>query len=363
MPSKRVVVAMSGGVDSSVAAAVLKQQGYDVIGMMLRLWSEPGKENSNRCCTPDSMAVARRVAARLGIPFYAVDAQEEFKNTVVRYFIDGYSRGETPNPCMVCNRHIRFGFLLEHALKLGADYLATGHYAQVTGTQEGIFKLLRSVDNHKDQSYILHVLDQQQLSRALFPVGGYTKPEVREMACSFDIQVSARPDSQDLCFLAGEDYRDFLARNAPDILIPGPIKNQDGDEIGVHKGLAFYTIGQRKGLGLSSLWPQYVIQKELSSNTLLVGPSQSMGRSDMIAEEVHWVSGDPPQAEFRAQVKIRYKARQTWAQISPLPNRRIRVLFDEPLRDITPGQAAVIYTGDECLGGGIISQESEVDNQ
>ncbi len=353
--SKRVVVAMSGGVDSSVAAALLQKQGYDVVGIMLRIWSEPGRETSNKCCTPESMAAARRVAARLDIPFYAVDAQSDFKDSVVEYFIDGYASGITPNPCLECNRRIRFGYLLDRAMKIGADYLATGHYARVASPGNGEYKLMRGVDAQKDQSYVLHVLDQEQLSRSLFPVGEYTKTEIRELAHTFGIHLADRPDSQDLCFLAGEDYRDFLKRNAGELLASGPIMNQHGEEIGRHHGLAYYTIGQRKGLGISSALPQYVIAKEISDNTLIVGPSESLGRDKLLATDVHWVSGDQPARDFRAQVKTRYSARLTWATVFPLPDNRVQVIFDENIRDITPGQAAVFYEGDVCIGGGIIS--------
>ena len=209
----KVVVAMSGGVDSSVAAALLKQQGHEVTGMMLRLWSEPGKEDSNRCCTPDSMAQARRVAAKLEIPFYVLDAKEIFRKTVVNYFLQGYADGQTPNPCLVCNREIRWEFLLQHALALGADFMATGHYARVDTAPDGRKLLRRGVDPAKDQSYVLHVLNQEKLARALFPAGDYTKPEIRAIAEGLGLSVAKRPDSQDLCFLAGEDYRPFLARN------------------------------------------------------------------------------------------------------------------------------------------------------
>jgi tRNA-specific 2-thiouridylase len=223
MGKQKVVVAMSGGVDSSVAAALLKQQGYDVTGMMLRLWSEPGKEESNRCCTPDAMAQARRVAGILDIPFYVIDAKEVFRETVVQYFLDGYARGETPNPCLVCNRQIRWTFLLNHALALGAEFMATGHYVQRMKAENGKIKLLRAVDHSKDQSYVLHVLKQDQLAHALFPVGEFPKPEIRRIAADFGLPTASRADSQDLCFLAGEDYRGFLRRNASEILVSGEI--------------------------------------------------------------------------------------------------------------------------------------------
>ncbi len=252
---QKVVVAMSGGVDSSVAAALLKQQGYEVIGMMLRLWSEPGKEDSNRCCTPNSMMQARRVAAKLDIPFYVVDAKDVFRKTVVQYFLDGYAAGETPNPCLVCNRTIRWEFLLDRALALGAEHLATGHYARTRKTEDGRIRLLRSVDETKDQSYVLHVLTQDKLQRAFFPVGEYPKSEIRQIAESFGLPTASRADSQDLCFLAGEDYRNFLQRNAPHINQPGDIVTPQGKVLGKHCGLANYTIGQRKGLGIASPVP------------------------------------------------------------------------------------------------------------
>jgi tRNA-uridine 2-sulfurtransferase len=351
----KVVVAMSGGVDSSVAAALLKQQGYDVIGMMLRLWSEPGKEESNRCCTPDSMAMARRVAAKLDIPFYVVNAKEVFRETVVQYFLDGYAAGVTPNPCLMCNRQIRWTFLLEHALALGADFMATGHYARKKTTDEGIHQLLRAVDPAKDQSYILHVLNQDQLARALFPVGEYPKPEIRNMAESLGLPVYKRPDSQDLCFLAGEDYRSFIQRNAAEMLVPGAILTRTGETLGQHNGLANYTIGQRKGLGVASPVPLYVLGKDAAKNTLIVGEADELGTSELIAADVSWISGEAPGEPIRAEVKIRYTAREAWAQVTPLTGgRQARVRFDAPQRDVTPGQAAVFYAGDLLIGGGII---------
>jgi tRNA-specific 2-thiouridylase len=344
---------MSGGVDSSVTAALLQQQGYEVIGMMLRLWSESGRQDDNRCCTPDAMAQARRVAALLNIPFYAVDAQQPFYDVVVQTFKDGYTQGITPNPCLACNRSIRWGFLLRRALALGAGYMATGHYARVEG-QPGRRRLLRALDPDKDQSYVLHVLGQEQLAHALFPLGELTKPQVRQMARQLHLPVAERPDSQDLCFLGRGDYRDFLRRNVPAVEQPGPVLTAQGQEIGRHQGLAFYTIGQRKGLGLSGPRPLYVLAKDLGRNALIVGGEDELGQTELVAGPLHWVSGQPPMGETRLQVKIRYKAPLAWGTVTPLPEGRVHVRFDQPLRDITPGQAAVLYDGEECLGGGLI---------
>lgn len=350
----KVVVAMSGGVDSSVAAALLKEQGYDVIGMMLRLWSEPGKEDSNRCCTPDSMAQARRVAAKLDIPFYVVDAKDVFHNTVVQYFLEGYARGETPNPCLICNRQIRWTFLLDHALALGADFMATGHYVRKQTTDKG-HQLLRAVDRSKDQSYVLHVLNQEKLAKALFPVGDYPKPEIRALAEKHGLSTATRKDSQDLCFLAGEDYRNFLQRNAAGMLRPGEIVTSEGRSIGGHNGLANYTIGQRKGLGITSSVPLYVLGKNTGSNTLIVGRQEELGSSELIARDVNWLAGDIPGEPFHADVKSRYTAKEAEALVTPVDANQVHVRFDAPQRDITAGQAAVFYQGDVLIGGGIIS--------
>jgi tRNA-uridine 2-sulfurtransferase len=350
----RVVVAMSGGVDSSVAAALLKEQGYDVIGMMLRLWSEPGKEESNRCCTPDSMAQARRVAAKLDIPFYVIDAKDVFRETVVQYFLDGYARGETPNPCLICNRQIRWTFLLDHALALDADYMATGHYVRIKKDEGGRVKLLRAVDHSKDQSYVLHVLNQEKLARALFPVGDYPKTEIRAIAEKFGLPTALRKDSQDLCFLAGEDYRNFLQRNAAEMLQPGEILTRDGRSVGNHNGLANYTIGQRKGLGIASLVPLYVLGKDSLTNSLIVGTQEELGSRELTARDVNWISGEVPSEPFRAEVKIRYTAKEAEAWVTPVDGNKAQVQFDAPQRDITAGQAAVFFQGDLLVGGGII---------
>lgn len=369
-PKIRVVAAMSGGVDSSVAAALLVKQGYEVIGLMMRLWGEPDSNGGahNRCCAPDSMVQARRVAEMLDIPFYAVDTQQTFKTKIVDFFIDGYASGVTPNPCVECNRHIRWDFLLNRALSLGAQYLATGHYARVRPSpalagrgaggedERQSFQLLKAVDEKKDQSYVLSVMGQAQLRHALFPLGEYTKAEVRELAREFKLPVAERPESQDLCFLADNDYRRFLGQYAGDSLRPGPIQRTDGTVIGQHEGLPLYTIGQRKGIGIAAPEPLYVLGTKPDSNALIVGTVDELGSDRLTAARVNWVSGHVPEIPVQAQVKIRYKAPPVSATILPLPSQRVEVRFAQHLRDITPGQAAVFYEGEVCLGNGIIER-------
>jgi tRNA-specific 2-thiouridylase len=385
----RVVVAMSGGVDSSMAAALLKTQGYDVVGLMLRLWGEPDRPGSayNRCCSPDSIAQARRVAEILDIPFYVLDAQAPFKAQVVDFFVDSYLAGVTPNPCLECNRHIRWDYLLKRALSMDASYLATGHYARICSTSQPFdqltnrpidqltnqpidpspqtpvskrqlpitnYQLLKAIDSHKDQSYVLSVMGQHQLAHALFPVGDHTKPQIRQMARDFSLPVADRAESQDLCFLGDNDYRRFLRDHAGGAIQPGPIVRGDGTLIGEHSGLPYYTIGQRKGIRVNGPEPLYVIATRPESNALVVGPAAELGADHLIAGRVNWIAGAPPAGPLRAEVKIRYKAAPAWATVTPLPGARAAVAFDHPLRDITPGQAAVFYDGDVCLGGGII---------
>jgi len=350
----RVAIAMSGGVDSSVAAALLVNQGYDVIGLMLRLWSEPSTQESNRCCTPDAMNGARQVAARLGIPFYPIDAQKIFHEKVVNHFVDGYAHGITPNPCLVCNRHIRWDYLYQHAQALGADFLATGHYAQINRVTQDRYELIRAMDKHKDQSYVLHILTQELLAHTLFPVGSYLKDEVREIALHQGMVVAQRRESQDLCFLAGGDYRDFLMRNSTQIINPGFIQDRSGNVLGEHQGLAFYTIGQRKGLAVSHPHPLYVLDKDFQRNALIVGTAEQLGKQELWAHQVNWISGEPPSRPFTAHVKIRYRAQEIPGEVTPLDEQRFHIKFSDHVRDITPGQAAVLYKEDICLGGGII---------
>jgi len=359
---------MSGGVDSSVAAALLKQQGYEVIGLMMRLWGEPEQAGgvypgshgeagaSNRCCSPDSMAQARRVTEILDIPFYVIDAQMPFKSKVVDFFVEGYASGVTPNPCLECNRHIRWDFLLNRALALDAQYLATGHYARVRPGVGGEVQLLKGLDEKKDQSYVLSVMGQTQLAHALFPVGEYTKPQIRELAHEFNLPVAERPESQDLCFLSDNDYRRFISEHAGGAVQPGPIMRSDGKIVGEHSGLPFYTIGQRKGIGIAAAEPLYVIGTALDRNALIVGTAAELGSDRLRATRVNWVSGSPPASPLRAQVKIRYKAAPAWATVTPIEGNQVEVTFENRLRDITPGQAAVFYADEVCLGGGLIQR-------
>jgi tRNA-specific 2-thiouridylase len=343
---------MSGGVDSSVAAALLIEEGYDVIGVMMQLWSDPSTENL--CCTPVSMETARSIAEQLDIPFHTIDAITVFRQKVVQNFIDQYRYGNTPNPCVTCNRQVRWKTLFEFADDLGAFHVASGHYARRKVSDSGTVQLLRGVDSKKDQSYVLHGLSQEQLSRTIFPLGEYTKPEIRRIARRFQLPVAERPDSQDLCFVGNDGYRDFLIRHVPEVVDPGPITNSNGETLGTHQGLAFYTIGQRKGLGIPAPQPYYVMRKDTGNNALVIGTSDELGSDRLIAKNVNWISGKPPQKPVKAMTKIRYKARDVEGLIDPKPDGRVNVNFKEKIRDITPGQSAVFYEDSVCLGGGVI---------
>ncbi len=352
---ERVVVAMSGGVDSSMAAALLVEQGYEVIGVMLRLWSEPGEGAANRCCTPQAMQEARDLAYDLGIPFYLLDCRERFKAQVVDYFIQEYACGHTPNPCIACNRHIKFGFLLQMALALDARYLATGHYARIRQV-DGEYQLLRGVDPHKDQSYVLYMLGQEQLRRVLFPVGEYTKEQVRAIAAERGLSVAAKEESQEICFVRDHDYRRFLQVYAPETVQPGPILDSTGREIGQHQGLPFYTIGQRRGMGVAWSEPLYVLAMDAARNALIVGPASQLGRQHLQVKEASFVAGHPPSLPAHVTTKIRYTGAEVEATLYPGDEGKVKVSLAIPLRDITPGQAAVFYQGEALLGGGIIEK-------
>jgi tRNA-specific 2-thiouridylase len=366
----RIVVAMSGGVDSSVAAALLKEQGHEVIGIMLRLWSEPVSDDAdgvervaqNKCCSLESVHDARRVSQLLGIPFYMVNVERQFQDTVVEYFYHEYVAGRTPNPCLTCNRHVRFTVLLQRALALDAEYLATGHYVRVDDDPfTGRRRLRKGVDAAKDQSYVLHVLQQKQLRHACFPLGGFTKPEVRAMAAARGLPVASKAESQEICFVAGNDYRGFVSRYATltERLQPrpGPIYDRAGRQVGEHRGLAYYTVGQRKGLGLATAESLHVLQIDAARNALVVGPGSELEQSAFTVRDTTFTADPAPAAPFDALVRVRYKAPEQPARVTPLPDGHARVELARPQRAITPGQAAVFYggaTGDEVLGGGII---------
>jgi tRNA-specific 2-thiouridylase len=357
-----VVVAMSGGVDSSVSAALLVEQGYNCIGIMMRLWAEvgAGEGSTNKCCSLESVNDARRVATKLDIPFYLINVEQPFKHNVVDFFIEGYSAGLTPNPCLACNRHIRFDYLLNYARRLGADYLATGHYARLRHQPDGAVHLLKGVDAQKDQSYVLSVLGQTELRDLLFPIGEFPKPEVRRMAAARGLPTASKHDSMDLCFIADDDYRRFLRDWAASAMQPGPMVDRHGRQWGEHRGLPNYTIGQRKGLGINgTAEPYFVLELDHAHNTLVVGPASELGWERLIATNVNWTLDTPVPAGMAAECKIRYQARPVPCTLFPLSNGDVEVRFGEPVRDRTPGQGAVFYVGDHCLGGGIIAREQE----
>jgi tRNA-specific 2-thiouridylase len=356
-----VVIAMSGGVDSSMAAALLIEQGYQVVGIMLRLWAEADySSGANRCCTPEAVDDAQAVAQALGIPFYLRDYRATFKAHVVDYFVASYVQGLTPNPCLACNQHIRFGRLLAEAQAMGASYLATGHYARIQRAG-GRYQLLRGIDPARDQSYVLYMLTQEALAHVLFPLGDYTKKEVRDMARARGLPVAEKGESQDLCFVAKGDYREFLERVAPETIRPGPILDSAGHLLGRHRGLAHYTIGQRHGLGIAAPEPLYVLEMDTAHNTLLIGPAGELGQEELLATEVSYISGLPPESPVSITARIRYKAQEAPATLDLLNGQQALVSFARPQRDITPGQGVVFYQGEAVLGGGIISRQSPGD--
>jgi tRNA-specific 2-thiouridylase len=359
----RVVIALSGGVDSAAAAALLVEQGYDVVGVMMRLWSAGERPLENRCCSAEAVEDARRVADLLDIPFYLLNYERQFQAKVVDYFLEEYSRGRTPNPCLACNRSIKFDLLLKRALALDARYLATGHYCRIVEGASG-FRLLRGVDRKKDQSYMLHVLGQDQLAHVLFPLGELTKDKVRSVAAQRGLPVAEKAESQDLCFVPGGDYRTMLRESRPQAMAPGPVEDSLGNKVGVHQGLPQYTVGQRHGLGLRSggkpatgagdADPLYVIRLAPERNALVVGGDKELWHSEVPVADAVFVSGESPLAGARVTAKVRYRSPESPATLQRVDGDRLVVLFDEAQRAITPGQAIVFYDGEEVLGGGII---------
>jgi tRNA-specific 2-thiouridylase len=351
----RVVVAMSGGVDSSVAAALLAREGHDVVGLSMQLYdqSEQGEIRFGSCCTLDDLYDARRVARTLGIPHYIVNFERKFEEHVVSDFVREYTAGRTPIPCVHCNGDLKFSSLVERADGLEAEAVATGHYARVEhDAATGRYRLLKGVDAAKDQSYFLFTLTQAQLARARFPVGALDKPAVREEARRLGLSVADKSDSQEICFVAAGEHADFVARRSG---IPsGVIRDREGKVLGRHDGVHHFTIGQRKGLGLSSPIPLYVVDIDAESAAVTVGPRDALERGMLTASRVNWMSGQTPAVPVRANVRIRYRHQEAPATIVPLGDGRVSVTFDRAQTAVTPGQAVVFYDGDEVLGGGWI---------
>jgi tRNA-specific 2-thiouridylase len=355
MSHKRVVIAMSGGVDSSVSAALLKDEGYDVIGVSLQLYDPIPKEpgcNYKTCCSLDDVLDAGRVAKKLGIPFEVIDMRAEFKEHVIDYFIAEYAAGRTPNPCIRCNEIIKFDLLLKKAKEMGAELLATGHYARITETANGTKQLLTGLDPFKDQSYFLFTLTQAQLQRVIFPIGMLEKTEVRRLAEEFNLLVAQKHESQEICFIPDNDYVNFLEENGV-TQKPGDIVTADGTVIGRHSGLHRYTVGQRKGLGIAWKQPLHVSSIDTGKNRVVVGERQELKRSRLTAMNASWSSA-PTDTEFRATCRIRYRHKPAPCQVAILPNNSFEVYFDTPQTSVTPGQAAVLYDGEAVLGGGWI---------
>ena len=347
---KRVLVAMSGGVDSSAAAALLVQQGYQCDGAMLKL----APNEDSRCCSADDAEDARQAAARLGMRFYVFNETERFRRCVIDRFVSEYGAGRTPNPCIDCNRELKFGALLDRALTLGYDYIATGHYARIDrDAATGKYRLLRGVQRQKDQSYVLYQLTQQQLAHLLLPVGDYDKTAIRGKARQAGLDNADKGDSQDICFVPDGDYVAFLQRQGLE-LTPGNFVDGTGRVLGRHKGLPCYTAGQRKGLGVSAGKHVYVLSKNGADNTILLGDDAELYAPALTASHVNWISGETPPEPVRCAAKTRYSQTESPCTAYPLPGGRLRVVFDQPQRAITAGQAVVLYDGDTVLGGGTI---------
>ncbi len=350
----RVVVAMSGGVDSSVAAALMVEAGHDVIGVTLKQWEDAdGNLPTAGCCTVGDAEDARRVAAQLDIPYYVLDYVEEFRRAVVEPFGSGYLSGQTPNPCVECNRTVRFKALLERTAELGGDVLATGHYARVAWHPSG-YQLKRGIDPGKDQSYVLYMLTQQQLSHIRLPIGELTKPAVREYAARLSLRTADKPDSQEICFVGGGDYRDFLAQHFPETARPGPIVDTAGTEVGSHRGTAGFTIGQRRGLGVALQEPRFVIDIDSATSTVVIGDRHDLLADGCVVRDVSFVAGHPIDGQ-PIEVKVRYRSRPVPARLE-VDNGSWLVRFDDPQAAVAPGQAAVFYRGDLVLGGGTIER-------
>lgn len=358
MRKKSVMIGMSGGVDSSVAAALLLEKGYDVIGVTMQIWPETPEEvklTEGGCCSLSAVDDARRVANTLGIPYYVLNFKEVFENKVINYFIDEYLKGRTPNPCIACNRHVKFEALLNKAVSMGIDYVATGHYAIIEYNEDRKRYLLRkSVTQAKDQTYALYNLTQEQLSRVLMPIGNFSKDDVRQKAKDLGLNVASKPDSQEICFVDDNNYGRFIEENTDKKIIPGNFVDTKGNVLGKHKGIIHYTVGQRKGLGIALGKPMYVVGLDVENNNVILGEDSEVFGRELIAYDLNFISIDNLEEHMRVKAKIRYSAKEADALIIPIEKDKVKVVFDTPQRAITPGQSVVFYENDIVVGGGII---------
>jgi tRNA-specific 2-thiouridylase len=356
---KHVAVALSGGLDSAVAAALLKKDNHKVIGLHFRTGFEALSGEIDASGEPSSLdSWAERVAEQIKIPLEVVDSSEAFEREVVRYFVDAYRSGQTPNPCMVCNQRIKFGFVLEEAKARGASTLATGHYARIRHEENGRLCLIKGVDQEKDQSYFLALLNQEQLGRASFPLGTYAKKEVKEMAGSFGLTSFRAEESQELCFIGEPNYKAFLSKHAGLPSKPGAIVNKTGDVLGHHNGLHAFTIGQRKGINIPGPAPYYVLRLDLEQNHLVIGSKSELAATDCLVRQINWIGIESPDKPISVQTRIRYRHRQAESTLTPLDGNSATVRFSEPQYAITPGQTAVFYQGERVLGGGWIVHDT-----